>query len=99
MTPSEILQQYERGDISHTGFLVGFIHSLNPVNAQESLGLLTPDLRADLVDYVLQFDPTRRVFRGMPPTVDRIEWLRSLLLLPVGVDVSTSSVSTITEVP
>jgi hypothetical protein len=74
---------YEEGRITATGFIIDFLDAADPDDLREAMGILPPDLLKDLREFVRDYRPDMRVFRGTPPRPEAVAMARDVLAEPV----------------
>jgi hypothetical protein len=74
-----ILNKYEQGRITSSGFIIELLNSLNHDELKDALELLPSDLVERVRVFVESYRPEMRVFRGLAPDLDAVEMARELL--------------------
>lgn len=74
---------YKEGRITATGFLVEFLNAADPEDVREALDVLPADLLEELRQFVKDYRPDMRVFRGFPPSPSAVVMARAVLAEPV----------------
>ncbi len=74
---------YEEGRITATGFIIDFLNAADPDDLREALGVLPADLMEKLREFVREYRPGMRVFRGSPPSPSAVAMAREVLADPV----------------
>jgi hypothetical protein len=74
---------YEERRITATGFIIDFLNAADPDDLREALDVLPPDLLEKLREFVRDYRPGMRVFRGDPPSPDAVVMAREVLAEPV----------------
>lgn len=74
---------YEEGRITATGFIIDFLNAADPDDLREALGVLPPDLLEELREFVRDYRPDMRVFRGTAPSPEAVTMAREVLAEPV----------------
>jgi hypothetical protein len=74
---------YEEGRITATGFIIDFLNAADPDDLREALGVLPADLLKELREFVRDYGPEMRVFRGAPPDPEAVRMARDVLAEPV----------------
>ena len=74
---------YEEGRITATGFIIDFLNAADPDDLREALGVLPPDLLEELREFVRDYRPDMRVFRGTALSPEAVTMAREVLAEPV----------------
>jgi hypothetical protein len=74
---------YEEGRITATGFIIDFLNAADPDDLREAPGVLPADLMEKLREFVREYRPGMRVFRGSPPSPGAVAMAREVLADPV----------------
>jgi hypothetical protein len=74
---------YEEGRITATGFIFGFLNAADPDDVREALDILPADLLEKLREFLREYRPGMRVFRGSLPSPAAVEMARGVLAEPV----------------
>jgi hypothetical protein len=74
---------YEEGRITATGFIIRFLDAADPDDVREALDVLPADLLEELRQFLKDYRPDMRVFRGSPPSPAAVEMARAVLAEPV----------------
>ncbi len=74
---------YEEGRITATGFIIDFLNAADPDDLREALVVLPADLLEKLREFLREYWPGMRVFRGAPPSPDAVRMAREVLAEPV----------------
>jgi len=75
----KILDHYEEGRITATGFIIDFLNTANQDDLREALEVLPPDLLERLRVFVESYRPEMRVFRGPPADPAAVKMAKELL--------------------
>jgi hypothetical protein len=75
----KVLNHYEEGRITATGFIIDFLNAADPDDLREALEILPPDLLQRLKTFVETHRPDMRVFRGPPPDPAAMRMAKDLL--------------------
>jgi hypothetical protein len=81
MKPSckKVLDNYEEGRITATGFIIDFLNAADQDDLKEALEVLPANLLERLRDFVATYRPDMRVFRGPPPKPSAVRMAKELL--------------------
>jgi hypothetical protein len=71
--------QYEEGRITPTGFIIDFLNAADPDDLREAIGVLPADLLEKLREFVRDYRPETRVFRGPSPSPSAVTMAREVL--------------------
>jgi hypothetical protein len=74
---------YEEGRITATGFIIDFLNAADPDDLREALSVLPADLLEELREFIRDYRPEMRVFRGAPPRPEAVRMAREVLAEPV----------------
>jgi hypothetical protein len=74
---------YEEGRITATGFIIDFLNAADPDDLREALDILPADLLEKLREFLREYRPDMRVFRGDPPSPGAVAMAREVLAEPV----------------
>jgi UDP-N-acetylglucosamine 2-epimerase len=74
---------YEEGRITATGFIINFLNAADPDDLREALDILPADLLEKLREFLREYRPDMRVFRGDPPSPGAVAMAREVLAEPV----------------
>jgi hypothetical protein len=84
-----ILDEYEEGRITATGFILDILNKVNHADLKEALESLPVDLVERVREFVVNYRPEMKVFRGPPPDLIAVNLAKELLAAKV---TSTSAV-------
>jgi hypothetical protein len=70
---------YEEGRITATGFIIDFLNAADPDDLREALDVLPADLLEKLSEFLREYRPDMRVFRGDPPSPSAVAMAREVL--------------------
>jgi hypothetical protein len=79
----KVWDRYEAGRITPTGFIIDFLNAADPDDLREAPGVLPADLLEKLREFVRDYRPEVRVFRGTPPSPGAVAMAREVLADPV----------------
>ncbi len=79
----KVWDHYEEGRITATGFIIDFLNAADPEDLREALDVLPADLLKELREFVRDYRPDMRVFRGAPPSPEAVAMAREVLAEPV----------------
>jgi hypothetical protein len=74
-----IMDEYESGRITSTGFIIDLLSTVNRDDLKEVLEALPSDLVEQVRDFVESYRPDMRVFRGPPPDPSAVIMAKELL--------------------
>jgi hypothetical protein len=74
---------YEEGRITATGFIIDFLNAADADDLREAQGVLPADLVEELREFVRDYRPEMRVFRGAPAHPEALRMAREVLAEPV----------------
>jgi hypothetical protein len=85
VTPAgkKILAHYEEGRITATGAILRLLEVADRQEMEEIIEALPPDLLEKLREFVREYWPGMRVFRGDPPSPGAVAMAREVLAEPV----------------
>jgi hypothetical protein len=75
----KILDEYEEGRITATGFVLDLLNKVNHADLKEALESLPVDLVQKVRDFVEVYRPDMKVFRGPPPDPGAVNIAKELL--------------------
>jgi hypothetical protein len=78
----KVWDHYEEGRITATGFIIDFLNAAAPEDLREALDVLPADLLEKLREFVREYRPGMRVFRGDPPSPGAVPMAREVLSEP-----------------
>jgi hypothetical protein len=70
---------YKEGRITPTGFIIDFLNAADPEDLREALDVLPADLLEKLREFVREYRPDMRVFRGSPPSPGAVRMAEEVL--------------------
>ncbi len=70
---------YQEGRITATEFLIKFLNAADPEDVREALDTLPADLLEILRQFLKDYRPEMRVFRGSPPRACAVKMARAVL--------------------
>jgi hypothetical protein len=74
-----ILDEYEEGRITATGFILDLFNEVKHADLREALESLPVDLVEQVREFVENYRPEMKVFRGPPPDPIAVEIAKELL--------------------
>jgi hypothetical protein len=74
-----MLDLYEEGRITSTGFILDLFNKVNHVDLKDVLESLSVDLIEQVREFVENYRPEMKVFRGPPPDPIAVSLARELL--------------------
>jgi hypothetical protein len=77
------LAYYEEGRITATGAILRLLELRDREEMKETIEAFPPELMEKLREFVREYWPGMRVFRGSPPTPGAVEMAREVLAEPV----------------
>ena len=85
MTPAgkKILDHYDEGRITATGAILRLLELNDREEMKETIEGFPPELLEKLREFVKDYWPGMRVFRGAPPSSDAVTMAREVLAEPV----------------
>ena len=84
-----ILDEYEEGRTTASGFILDLLNKVNHADVKEALESLPVDLMERVREFVVNYRPEMKVFRGPPPDPIAVSIAKELLATKVA---STSAV-------
>jgi hypothetical protein len=75
----KILREYEEGRITSTGFIIDLLNTVNHDGLKEALEALPSDLVERVREFVENYRPDMRVFRGPQPDPSAVTMAKELL--------------------
>jgi hypothetical protein len=76
---TKLLNEYEEGRITSTGFVVELLNSVNHDELKEALEMLPSDLVDRVRDFVESYRSDMKVYGGSPPDPSFVKLARELL--------------------
>jgi hypothetical protein len=79
----KILDYYEEGRITATGAILRLLELADREEMKETIEAFPPELLEKLREFLREYWPGMRVFRGSPPSPDAVRMAREVLAEPV----------------